>query len=505
MEELDKRLFKLEMEKDSIVATLHRIKNGIPPPPLSPAQSETPNVRILPQILPKFWDKFDGPGPTSLDKPTCAIEVLVGDQVFMPMMKQTQRSNSPPEGKKISDPLTSTQNDIASRELELLKGKYMPERIRINVFSLRYLLRVILSPKPGNHHLDKLKSLTVLRPYKEFMQKKDIILKKFLGLRQSIEAHENMVKSMIDSQGGQDNSSAGQSNSRFKFGKNNDKIQNGDEKDVPRVLNQEECSSAVTDNIDLTVDTVDELLMQLQLSCCLQCSKQVQQDFSNSKIAKDFLDCFTNFVNDYLIPVHETFRNRASSRVSFGDLWHVFQPGDHVVMKRDLDFEYSGEWYTSIWRVLAVQGGRMPICAGPPPLPLVVPDLPLAGRRPPPTPAQEADGMLPFTIDTYHLDHNGFMITPARRRFFIRPFPGDREVTDLEIYPVEFSEDPATLMANAIKFGRRFLDYAEAKNGRYVECQGQDLWTKDKIDEPMIIDMGQYFDSTGQAGKPHNE
>jgi len=103
---------------------------------------------------------------------------------------------------------------------------------------------------------------------------------------------------------------------------------------------------------------------------------------------------------------------------------------------------------------------------------------------------EAVNGVNPFCIHAYYLDFNGARPVPVRRRIVIAPYPGERDIRDLDVFPCEYASDTATTLRER---GKNFVKYAAAPTAFYVDCKGLELSTREELNDKVIVDMKGYF------------
>lgn len=443
--------------------------------------NEEPNSRIVRRRLnPQYWKKFQ---EAPYQKNVYPIDVLIGEPELPKTRKKWSHfavamiDDEEEEDQReptISESVQEEFNGDAEKELRIMKGTAMPERIRLSIFSVQYLLKKLLDTKTGIPHGYSSKGVIMLRPYKPFFLGESALR---TGLTRLLKLIENLER-----QRGRSNSTES---------------------------DREQIESARDSDGNYTVIELHDLkdmLEKLELVCCDECTELLHDNFQTTAIARDIVQCLLNFFDDFVKPIHDRHRKRTSSRVAFADLWHLFQPGDEIIMKPKEIVDEEHPWYASLLRVLRVQGGRPHIyprdvapyisgvqaviqpAAPPPPAGTPV-------REPPPPRPKSINGIIPFTVDAYYLDFNGHRILPIRKRFFIEPFAGERDVQELEVYPYEFASDSENHLQREtlIAQGKRFLEYVYSKAASHVECKGAELDTRDELSEQLLVDMREYW------------
>jgi hypothetical protein len=483
IKELEKLIQKLTTEQTTLAGRITQLQasvnTGGGPVEADPDRVDEPNSRLVKCCLnPQYWKKFqDAP----LSKTVYPVDVLVGEPVLPRARKkwsvfsEVERDEDEYEEQPEQPTLDSTPNESkqdAQKELEKMRGNAMPERIRLSIFAIQYLLRQILDRKTGIPHGYSSKGVIMLRPYKPLFLGETRLRSHLSKLMRRLQSFEDRRQDSISPPNPPE------------------EVQNGND--------QVERKCVIIQLTDLR-----EILEERELWCCDDCTELLHDNFQTTTVAKDIIQCLLDFIEEYLKPVHTDHRHRYKRHIAFSDLWHLFQPGDEIIMKPKDVLDDEMTWHASLLRVLRVQGGRphlypkdtAPYISGvhaAPPMGNPPPPPPgIAAREMPPPRPKPINGIIPFTIDAYYLDFNGQRVIPIRRRFFIESYSGLRDIQDLDVYPVQFASEssPSFSRDTLISRGRKFLDYIYSKAASHVECRGEELQFKEDLREQLVVDM----------------
>ena len=167
----------------------------------------------------------------------------------------------------------------------------------------------------------------------------------------------------------------------------------------------------------------------------------------------------------------------------FSDLWHLFRIGDEVITNAS-----NSVGDALAMKVLRTNGGQRHVHPGTSPSIDSTPLPESVGRTAP------VNNINPFCIHAYYLDFNGTSLIPVRRRFVIPPYVGERLITELDVYPLEYALRRDTeLKTKLIKRGRNYVKYALSSSRSYCDCQGEDLHTKEELNDKVVVDMKEYY------------
>ncbi|KAF2122822.1 hypothetical protein BDV96DRAFT_561438 [Lophiotrema nucula] len=350
--------------------------------------------------------------------------------------------------------------DEVSKLIEGIKGIRLPERIRFNSMALQLLLRKHL------HHGSRVLPETryvMLRPYKTLSQ------------------FEPEIQGLLED--------------TLKFIDNIRRTGNidGEVKEVEpeNGVNRRDSSSAEPPWVP--IDPGKPLKMNkilwiavfkgLLLSYSEEAMKHVVNEWSTDVEVRKTFQCLLEFMNQYLKPVTEKIRSRETDKVRFPDLWHLFRSGDEIVTKQ---FGSNDQDKAMAMRVLRTNGGRRHIH------PTTAPSfdstrLPELEDR-----IQPVNGVNPFVVHAWYLDFDGSHLTPVRKRVVIQPYVGERNITDLEVHPIKYAPNYMELRASLIARGKRFVRIVQSPTTSYCDCHGEELDTKEELNDKVIVDMKEY-------------
>lgn len=164
--------------------------------------------------------------------------------------------------------------------------------------------------------------------------------------------------------------------------------------------------------------------------------------------APDELLCLLRFIESLKALIDELKQTNClespiepqSAMILFTDLWHIFRPGQYI-------FSRSG--IQKVWRVIQTTGGRRLLSLE------VMPSKIDTLRAKPSS---------PFRIDCYYLDFDGSRFGPVHRRFQIRPFEGLRQITALDLHPLEYQGNHKDLIDKLTKRGAEFVGLTQVSH-----------------------------------------
>ena len=414
------------------------------------------------QLNPQFWPEYQSFFQKDIPN---VIDILIGEPDHLDMnMTEPWSQNTlanhfgleklrekESQLKRRSDGETSAELD---RQVQASKGKRLPDRIRINSKALQYALRRCLGSSASRFNA------TLLHPFKPLIQ---------------FEEHVKMCKDRIlrcleDSQSWGEKQSAQQSSidTEDKAQGQNGEKENTENPGIPQLLDGSQWSSIFREiNIKLNDD-----------SC-----NAVASEWSNAVEVRQSFDCLLEFVEEYVKPVVSPLRFRETTEVQFSDLWHLFRSGDQIITK-----DVMNKRTCQILKVLRTNGGRRRIQPG------ISPSIDSTPLPDPKDQVKPVNNINPFCIHAYFLDFDGVSLVPIRQRIVVQPYVGERSIFDLEVYPIEYALEKAPEVKDSlVKRGKNFIKYAMSSSLSYCNCKGEDLTTKEELDDKVIVDMREYY------------
>ncbi|KAK7911950.1 hypothetical protein PG985_014431 [Apiospora marii] len=171
------------------------------------------------------------------------------------------------------------------------------------------------------------------------------------------------------------------------------------------------------------------------------------------------LECLMEFIEGTLNPYVHFLRSIECQKVSFADLWFVFQPGDEVY----------NEAAQQAYKIMSVDGaGHRAISH--------------RGSR---------DEQYPVTISCIMIDFNGTELGPVQSQFRIGSFDGLRSVNSLPVYPLR-----GELRERLIARGSKFFHSTTVLHMHY---QGPTVDRRDEIDSQVVVDFEEAYSALQMA------
>ncbi|KAI4948165.1 hypothetical protein J4E91_006159 [Alternaria rosae] len=484
---LEERLSLLEDRTTAFDKKLRRIIDGVDEPPPPPDEEE---IYLKPELRFQLSKGLKPvPGAPKVSE-THEIDVFVGEpevQKGERFRRRKTQSNAleddgADEQEVAFDPASDrTPQSIDEKrlkdEIEKAKNKQFPNRVRFNAEGVVYLFRKYLGGNNGS--LDDI----VLRPFKPLLQNKEEILSVMFEVVSAL--------TRIVNQRGRKGAELATDSKNSEEAKD---VDAGAKTQWPHVIPAliEKPGHIVLQELKnapdaITTEDWDIVLKELDLFDEKNgCSGENMKGWPNLAEVERSFGCFKSLLDDYLIPGHMEYRERKAKRVRFCDLWHVFQTGDLVVTKRLASLDETETQDRLGMRVLMTAGGRRVIMSKLP-APVLPSPVNLSNSK---DRIEPINGVNPFCIHAYYLDFNGSRMVPVRRRIVIAPYNGERNISDLEVVPIEYA---ASALDSLEKRGQKFVKAVTATTAPYVDCKGLELRTREELNDRVIVDMKSYL------------
>ncbi|KAM5345155.1 hypothetical protein ACJ41O_011017 [Fusarium nematophilum] len=171
------------------------------------------------------------------------------------------------------------------------------------------------------------------------------------------------------------------------------------------------------------------------------------------------LRCYIGFVETDILPRYQLLRggvHHGSLRVRFHELWYLFKLGDLIYMPDKTIKHYVIERVETglVWSAKASDESTMRQRVW------RLWDLDITPADPAsPVDARADNGS--FSASLYYLDFDGTSYTPVAWNFSISYFEGEKDVRDLEFYPLKYARGASEILEERINIGRLFTKCRE--------------------------------------------
>jgi len=220
-------------------------------------------------------------------------------------------------------------------------------------------------------------------------------------------------------------------------------------------------------------------------------------DFTKSTTALEHLKCLLDFVDTDIVPKQLYLKSPECRKIFFCDLWQLFRPGMEVI----------GGDGKQAYRVVGVTSEKHRVA---PPWEKWSSDAASGKRKSKPA----------FSITCVYIDFDGKRLGPVPKVFEFKTFDREREITSLEVYPLQFHpvkrldfsdsewEQVQAFPAHQkyrqklIHRGSMFLQVAAVKHMYYA---GPTLEAREEVESQVVVDFETAFaveDESQKLWKP---
>ncbi len=523
LEERMKQLEEGKAQPPGIKVDLDAAKDQVPSPNIPGSRDPERNIslptRIIPQMKYVGWHEFKN--KFTNEEEAYAIEVLVGGAKLYHQWAEEEKKYEiggiHGHDQRAKRPMKLDDEAYAS---QASTPKEVPERIRINSTLSLQILQEISSEILG-------KPLVILRPFKVLVYYDAQIRERYHRLEAKWGAYESRIALGHDGPGVAEaadqvrdeaetiqpldspltakeaespqnqtiESSTAQRESAFGQGL-------GLSTQVPAEVREDRCLK------DSPVESTSHSTIEVGYSSPKD--KPVLNEEARKGIRSEHLTdsveafrefrCLIEFIDSELETVVEDFKARRRKKVYFSDLWYLFRPGDLLYTpldnKADTDVARSldkdpasvrkmGARFQEVWRIDATGNGR--------------PNL-----RPPTDRESSAKKVNPFVLHCYYVDLT-YMHTYGTYmyEFKIDAFPGQRDISSLPFYPLEYLANVDRLCSKWKARGEAFREFHTFVHKYYIgrsltshpngDCPPEDDLPKhaENIDSQVVIDFSE--------------
>lgn len=239
-----------------------------------------------------------------------------------------------------------------------------------------------------------------------------------------------------------------------------------------------------------------------------------QEAITDSVEALRDMRCYVEFVEHNILPLSRQFIGTTRRTIRFDDLWLLFNVGDLVWASEVMLSVESGartdNMYQPLWRIYSITRPRQPF---------EYPKLDPKSKKPQQVSTDDEDEdededaahSSQFRVWAYYIDHDGVSYGAVKHFFAVDRYQGERQIASLPCYPMRFSEDWESHLAELQQQGRKFVDCLENDHQTYAgwtlvsQPNGDVLETKpgsfhkarqlspEYIESHVIVDLAEVF------------
>lgn len=487
----------------------------------APGTTLRPPTRIIPQLKYVGWHEFKN--KLANEEEAYAVEVLIGGARYYYQQDEDEKKDKVIGGihghnERAERPIKLDNEACAS---EAGTPKEVPERIRINSTPLLHILQGLTSSSPHDA------PLVYLRPFKHLVYFEAQLREKYRRLEAKWGSCESTIAmghvgpgiaeaadqvrdeaetiepldSPVAKEGETPQNQTIESSTTHResvFGQGP-----GLSTEVPAEVDDDRCleDSRAESTFDRTSkegnsSSEDEPVLKEKAPRSTE-----SKDQTDSVAVFRELGCLIEFIDNELKPVVEDFKARRRKKVYFSDLWYLFKPGDLLYApldnKADIEIATSldssttvrpwkvGARFQEVWRIDITTDGR--------------PNLTAPADRE--TTTKRVNW---FGLHAYHVDLNfAGAYSTYKYLFSIDPFLGQRDISSLPCYPLDYLANAGHLRSKWKARGEAFQEFHTFVHKYYIgrsltshpngDCpSGDDLPRHaENIDSQVVIDFSE--------------
>lgn len=200
-----------------------------------------------------------------------------------------------------------------------------------------------------------------------------------------------------------------------------------------------------------------------------ECRHEVSEELLAQAEAITHLRILANFLKEDMKEVfakHELLRSSKAKKIAFQDMWHLFMAGDLVVAESQ-----SSERSLELYQVSILPAADF-----------------FSSRRPVKEISTRTEGsqhlvesvykeeavsaMSVFKVDVFYFDFDGQKFGPVEKRLELVSYEGEKNITDLPIYPLRFHKNADQFVAMMLARGEKFRELAIPNEYPHREYNG---------------------------------
>ncbi|KAF7537883.1 hypothetical protein G7Z17_g12767 [Cylindrodendrum hubeiense] len=223
--------------------------------------------------------------------------------------------------------------------------------------------------------------------------------------------------------------------------------------------------------------------------------KELGIRFDHLRLLKDFIE--TDLAS--YIELDEKIKTGVLEKIAFEDLWFLFQPGDVLYFKN--------QGHHQLCKAFAVTGGQERK-RGPSKMEILNRCDPPGSRGDNQNGKDDATIMhnaargtwSPLTIDFYTMEYDGYLVGPLDDRKQIKHYAGERNITDLPIYPLKFHKKRDEMLKDLTARGRKYCSSYGHKSYSGTTCPVNRQKSPEEVHGDVFIDFRDYYRSISNHG-----
>ena len=200
-----------------------------------------------------------------------------------------------------------------------------------------------------------------------------------------------------------------------------------------------------------------------------ECKHEVSEELLAQVEAITHLRILVKFMKEDMKEIfakHELLRSSKAEKIAFQDMWHLFEAGDLVVAESE-----SNERGLELYQVSILPAADF-----------------FSSRRPVKEISTRTEGsqhlvesvykeeavsaMSVFNVDVFYFDFDGSNYGPVERRLQLVSYEGEKNITDLPLYPLRFHKDAEQFKAMMLARGMKFRELSIPNEYPHREYNG---------------------------------
>lgn len=228
----------------------------------------------------------------------------------------------------------------------------------------------------------------------------------------------------------------------------------------------------------------------------------------DSREALRHMEVYVDFIENDVMPLCNMFEDRKRTKVAFHDLWYLFRAGDYIYRPLSMNKKKAPDsgLSTSNSSIMATYQTLLRAYS------IVISEI----ESDPDKEAKDSDidlyetyddawssGFNHVRIHTYYIEFDGDSYIPCCLYDKISRYEDEKEITDLNVYPLDYHPNKETILKSHTDSGKRFKQLIEQKHvyhfGWTVSHEPGGWKIEDKpdyrrhIDSEFIIDYSEAF------------
>jgi len=200
-----------------------------------------------------------------------------------------------------------------------------------------------------------------------------------------------------------------------------------------------------------------------------ECKHEVSQESLARVEAITHLRILTKFMKEDMKEIfakHKFLRSSKANKIAFQDLWHLFVAGDFVVAEDECSGRGLELYQISILPACDFFSSRRPVKQT---------QTRIEGSHQLVESVYKEEAVSAprvFTVDVFYFDFDGQKFGPVEERMQLVSYKGEKNITDLPLYPLRFHKDAVQFKATMLARGETFREFSHKNDYPHREYNG---------------------------------